>query len=109
MIYHDKHCDDYCFACETEYIWFIDSLVNDIKHLELKIIYLRFTLSKYLSEHEGEMLMCDIFSDLSAPHWDNPVYQKYMKDFCDGLNPLDNGDLSKYLKKITSGNEPRNL
>ena len=109
MTYHDMHSDDYCLNCETGYIWLIDSLVNDIKHLELKIVYLRYALSKYLPEHDGKMLMCDIFSDLSAPHWDNPIYQKYMERFCDGVNPLDNGDLNKYLKKIKRGKEIFNL
>jgi len=111
MTYQDEHiCDnDYCLACETGYLWFIDSLVKDIKHLELKIVYLRYTLSKYLPEYDGEMLMCDIFSDLSAPHWDHPIYQEYMNGFCGGENPLDNGDLSKYLKKVKRGKEPTNL
>jgi len=102
-------CDEYCLACKAEYIWFIDSLVNDIRHLESKVVYLRYTLSKNLPEYDGERLMADIFSDLSAPHWDHPVYQQYMKEFCDGTNPLDNGDLSKYLRKLKRGKEPSNL
>jgi hypothetical protein len=98
-----------CDNCIYDSYELIDSLVKDITHLESKIVYLRYTLSKHLSEHDGKMLMCDIFSDLSAPHWDKPIYQQYMKVFHDGLNPLDNGDLSKYLRSIMRGNAQSNL
>jgi hypothetical protein len=87
----------------------IDSLVRDIKHLESKIVYLRHALSKHLAVYEGERLMCDIFSDLSAPYWDNPLYQQYMEKYHDGINPLDNGDLSKYLRKVKHGKAQSNL
>jgi hypothetical protein len=100
---------DCCDNCIEGSYDLIDSLVKDIKHLESKVVYLRYALSKHLSENDGKMLMVDIFSDLSGPHWDNPLYQQYMTAFHDGLNPLDNGDLSKYLKRIMRSNVRSNL
>jgi hypothetical protein len=106
----DFYCyGDCCDNCIEESYELIDSLVKDIKHLESKVVYLRYMLSKHLSEHDGKMLMSDIFSALSAPHWDKPVYQEYMKIYHDGSNPLDNGDLSKYLKSMKQGKEQSNL
>ena len=77
--------------------------------MESKVVYLRYTLSKHLPENDGKLLMSDIFSDLSAPHYDKPVYMQYMKAYYGGLNPLDNGDLDKYLRRIKRGKELSNL
>ena len=98
-----------CDNCIEESYELIDLLVKDIKHLEFKVIYLRHALSKHLSEYDGKMLMSEIFSDLSAPYWDKPIYQKYMKEYHEGVNPLDNGDLNKYLKRVLRGKELSNL
>jgi hypothetical protein len=86
-----------------------DSLVKDVQHLEAKIVYLRYTLSKYLPAYSGEMLRCDIFSDLSRRYWDYPAYRKYMEEYNFGKDPMDDDKQAKLMMKLSRGEASANL
>ena len=99
-------CHDYCCDnCVTDFYELTDILVKDIQFLEAKVVYLRYALSQRLPERRGEMLMCDIFSDLAGGYWDNPAYQRYMEEYYDGLDPMDNEEHCRLLKRIARGEE----
>jgi hypothetical protein len=100
----------YCDGCEADFYDIIDLLVKDVKHLETKVVYLRYTLSKLLPDkHEGEMLRCDIFSDLTPNHCDHPAYQRYVSRYYSGRDPKDNWKYAKFLMKVSLGEKTLNL
>jgi len=106
----DFYCDkDYCDSCEMEYFQLIEALISNIKHLESKTVYLRFTLSNYMPLHRAELLRSDIFSDLSGSHIDLPAFQRYISACCNGIDPLDDKKHCKLLKKLSMGEEVINL
>jgi hypothetical protein len=87
----------------------IGSLVRDIQHLESKVVFLRFSLSRFLSEHDGEMLRCDIFSDLRDSYFDQLAFNKYVSKYCNGIDPLDNTERCEFLMRVSRGEEAVNL
>jgi hypothetical protein len=105
MTDHDRMTDDWCNACEMDFFDLINKFVKDIQHLESKAVHLRYLLSKYLPEYDGEMLRCDIFNDLSDSYWDHPAYQKYMSVYCDGRDPIDSKPYTDLLWKLSRGKE----
>jgi hypothetical protein len=62
--------DQYCDNCEMDFCDLIGRLVRDIQHLESKVVFLRYSLSKFLPEYDREMLRCDIFADLYGNYFD---------------------------------------
>ena len=106
----DCYCDrDYCESCEMEYFQLIEALISNIKHLEAKTVFLRYTLSNFLPLHRAELLRSDIFSDLSACHIDLPAYHRYISTCCDGTDPLDDKNHCKHLKRLSRGEVAINL
>jgi len=99
-------CDDFfCDKCAFDFYDLIERLVEGIQHLELKVVYLRYLLSKYLPEWDGEMLRDDIFRDLTGGFWDQPAYQKYLSAYHGGLDPLDSETHNDLMKKLSRGQE----
>ena len=96
---------DCCDACRQDFYHLIDCLIKDIQHLESKAVFLRYSLSKLLPEHEGEMLRCEIFSDLSGGYYDQAAYQQYIKRYCDGRDPMDGAKHCGLLTEISRGKE----
>jgi len=106
----ERYSDFYsCDNCEAEFIHLIDRLVENIRHLESKVVFLRYTLSNYLPHPDAELLLSDIFSDLSARCYDFPAYQKYMEKCCNGLDPADDEEYCKCLAKLARGESVANL
>jgi len=101
--------DDCCDKCEMDFYQLIEWLINDIQHLESKVVYLRYSLSKLLPEYDGEMLRCDIFSDLSSIHYDQPAYQRYVSRYCGGHDPVDDAEFNKLLMMLSRGEKSVNL
>lgn len=98
-----RAADDYCDQCEMDSYILIDRLVKDIQRLEAKVVYLRYSLSRYLRKHEGEMLRCEILSDLSGSYYDQPAYQRFVSDYCGGLDPMDCDKYIVYLTNLSIG------
>ena len=101
--------DDTCTNCEHDMHQLIESFVRDMQKLELRVVYLRYLLSGYLSEHNGNMLRYDIFTDLSSGYYDNPAYQKYMMNYCDGKDPMDCNPFNAQIWRISRGEEATDL
>lgn len=93
----------YCESCEMEHFQLIEHLITSIKHLESKAVFLRYSLSCYLPQHKAELLLSDIFSDLSGNCIDYPAYQRYTSIYCGGSDPMDNEEYSKYLTRLSTG------
>jgi hypothetical protein len=96
---------DYCDHCEMEYYQLIKLLIKDIQHLEAKAVRLRYSLSKSLPGCDGEMLRCEIFSDLAGNYYDQPAYQRYISSCCGGLDPMDDDNYYEFMLKISKGEE----
>jgi len=57
-------CGDCCDKCIEDAYEFIEVLVKDIQLLASEVVRLRYLLSWHLPEHTGEMVRCEIRSDL---------------------------------------------
>ena len=102
----DCEWDDYCCdKCAFDFYVLVERFVEGIQHLELKVVYLRYLLSKYLPELDGEMLRDDIFRDLTGGFWAQPAYQKYLSAYHGGLDPLDSETHNDLMKKLARGQE----
>jgi hypothetical protein len=100
--------DDYnidCEKCEYGFYQIIDLLIKDIQKLELKVVRLRYLLSGFFQEHDGKMLKCELFSDLSGGYYEQPAYEKYISNYCDGQDPMDSADFVKHLMKVSRGED----
>jgi len=95
----------FCDNCGVDFYRLIDCLIQDIRHLESKVVYLRYSLSEFLPENEGKMLKCEIFSDLSGSYSDQSAYQQYVSEYCDGQDPMDTAEYCERLKRISGGKE----
>jgi hypothetical protein len=100
---------DSCTKCEWNFYRLIEALISDIHHLESKAIYLRHLLSSYLPENDREMLRYEIFSDLTGSLLHHSAYQRYVSEYCAGIDPLDNMERFDFLKKVSQGEEPVGL
>jgi len=94
-----------CEKCEYDFYRLLELLVKDIQQLEIKVVRLRYLLSGFLPPHESEMLKCEIFSDLSGRYYDDPAYQQYMANYCDGQDPMENAEIDEYMLKVAKGKE----
>ena len=103
-------CHDVCCSnCVEDFYNLTDLLINEIQHLEAKIVFLRYTLSKHLPAYDGEMLRCDIFSDLSRRFWDHSAYREYMDEYNFGQDPMDEAKQVRRMIRISRGEESVNL
>lgn len=101
--------DDFCASHAMKFYDLIDRLIMDIQHLESKVVYLRYVLSKYLPAWDGEMLRCDIFCDLVGVYWDQPAYQEYLKEYTGGVDPMDSNAYIDFMCKLSRGEAVANL
>lgn len=95
--------DDYCDRCETDFFLLIDRLVNDVQRLISKVVCLRYSLSWYLGRHEGEMLRCDVLSDLHGDYYEQSVYQRFVSACYDGQDPMECEHYIDNLLKLSNG------
>jgi hypothetical protein len=106
----DDYRIDYDFdEYEMDFYQLIDELIADIKHLESKVVRLRYLLSGFLPEHDGKMLKCEIFSDLAGSYYSHPAYQQYVAKYCDGHDPMDSTNYVKHMMKLSHGDESVDL
>jgi len=94
-----------CDRCESRSHRLVEHLLWDIQHLEAKVVCLRYSLSRYLEKHMGEMLRCDIFSDLAGYYRELPAYQQFVDAYCCGDDPMEQDDYIQLLKKLSKGTE----
>jgi hypothetical protein len=101
----DDYDCDYCDNCEMDYYQLIERLINDIQHLESKTVRLRYLLSRFLPECDGETLRCEIFSDLAGNYYEQPAYQRHISKYYGGRDPMDDDNYCKLLLRISRGEE----
>jgi hypothetical protein len=95
----------FCENCGMDFYHLVDCLIKDIQHLESKVVYLRYSLSRLLPENDRKMLRSEIFSDLSGSYSDQSAYQQYVSEYCDGQDPMDIAEYCERLKRISCGKE----
>ena len=100
---------DYCDECEMGFYDFIDLLIMNTKHLESKVVSLRYLLSTFFPDYDAKMLRSDIFSDLSPSFYDQPVYQQYISKYYDGNDPMDDDEYCSLMIRLSRGEESVNL
>jgi hypothetical protein len=81
----------------------IERCIEDIQFLESKVVYLRYALSQYLQNHEGDMLRCEIFSGLAGTYYDQPAYQRFVSTHCGGTDPMECNSYIEFLSKLSKG------
>jgi len=90
---------------EMDFYQLINLLITDIQRLESKVVHLRYSLSSFLSEHDREMLRCEILSDLNGSYHEQSAYQQYVSFYCDGHDPMDDESFNNHLLKLSLGKE----
>lgn len=85
---------------EFWYLQLIDYIVNDIEELELEVIRLRYELSKRLPYYKGVVLRSEIYSDLAGRYEWHEAYQKYVRLYRSGQDPLENKSYYQKRKKM---------
>lgn len=97
--------DDYMSSSKLyEYCRLIEYLILDIKHLETEVVRNRYQLSQYLPPPHGELLRCDILSDLGGRYGGDPAYDSYVALFHDGHDPMDTDEWVHHIIQATKGN-----
>jgi len=104
MIYHEM-TDDYCDSCVMDSFQLINHLIKDIQLLSSEVVRLRYSLSWFLPEYDGEMIRCEIVRDLHGSYYDYPAYQHFVSEHCDGHDPLESEGFCNHMAKLSNGEE----
>ena len=91
---------DDCDRCEMDFHALIERCIRDVQFLQSKVVCLRHSLSQYLQNHEGDMLRCEIFSDLAGTYYDLPAYQRFVSTDCGGIDPMERNSYLEFLLKL---------
>jgi hypothetical protein len=104
LINHEE-ASDYCEKCETGSFQLINHLIKEIQLLSSEVVRLRYSLSWFLPKHDGEMIRCEIVSDLHGSYYDYPAYQNFVSDYCDGDDPFESEVYCNHMAKLSNGEE----
>ena len=96
---HDICCDN----CVEDSYELIDNLVKDIQLLASEVVRLRYSLSWHLPKHTGEMVRCEIFSDLHDTYYHFPIYEDFTAAYYDGDDPLQSKKFCNHLARLANG------
>lgn len=92
-----------CDRCVEDSYELIDRLVKDIQLLASEVVRLRYSVSWFLPEHMGDMIRCEIRSDLYASYYHDRIYQDYMSTYYGGDDPLQSKKFCNHLAKLAKG------
>lgn len=97
--------NDYCEKSDLDSLQLIDQLIKDIQLLSSEVVRLRYSLSYFVPKHDGEMIRCEILSDLHGSYYDYPAYRHFVSDYCDGYDPFDNEGYCAHMAKLSKGED----
>jgi hypothetical protein len=96
---HDVCCDN----CVEDSFELIDKLIKDIQLLASEVVRLRYSLSWFLPKHTGEMVRSESRSDLHGSYYGHRIYQDFISDYYDGVDPFENEMFCNHLDKLSKG------
>jgi|GEM_PF-993425 len=99
---------DCCNNCIKHAYELVGALIEDIQLLASEVVRLRYLLSWHLPEHTGEMVRCEIRSDLRSSYYHYPAYQGYVTEFCDGHDPFECEQYCKHMARLARGEKSAN-
>ena len=94
---------DCCDKCIEGAYEFIEVLVKDVQLLSSEVVRLRYLLSWHLPEHTGEMVRCEIRSDLRGNYGQYPTYQDYVSEYCNGHDPFECELYCNHMERLARG------
>jgi hypothetical protein len=83
----------------------IEVLISDIQHLESEVVRMRYELSRYLPAKERELLRSDILSNLGGRYAGNPAYDVFVREWCNGTDPMDSDEWVEHIWRLAHGEE----
>jgi hypothetical protein len=89
----------------ADYFRLIEALIADIQHLESEVVRTRYELSRYLPAKERELLRSDILSNLGGRHTSNPAYDVFVREWCNGTDPMDSDEWVEHILRLAHGEE----
>jgi hypothetical protein len=89
----------------ADYFRLIEALIADIQHLESEVVRTRYELSRYLPAKERELLRSDILSNLGGRHAGNPAYDVFVREWCNGTDPMDSDEWVEHIWRLAHGEE----
>ncbi len=102
---------NYCSECYylAEYAKLTNAMIEEIKFLRADIVRWRQALIKYLPPRWADGLRQDIFSNIFYSFEDYDAYQDFVKDYCNGEDPLDNEEDSAFLQRLKDGTDETSI
>jgi len=94
-----------CDQCEQNPYQLVHHLIYDIQLLSSEVVRLRFLLSRFLPDQDGETIRQDILSDLHSSYDDYQSYCCFVIAHCLGEDPLQEDSFVSHLMKLSRGEE----
>ena len=107
---HD-YMSDYCSDCSTinDYNRLTYEMIEEIKFLRAEVIRWRQVLIKYLPPDWAAGLEQDIYDNIFQDFEDFAAYKYFINGCCNGVDPLDNEEQSKFLARLKDGTDETSI
>ncbi len=92
-----------------KYVDLTRALLEEINDLRDEVIRWRQVLTKYLPPEWAEGLRQDILNNLCQSFEDYSAYRDYVEHYCKGVDPLDNKDRCRTIKRLIAGTDETSI
>lgn len=101
----------YCSICSLvhDYDKLTYDMIEEIKYLRAEVVRWRQVLIKYLSPEWADGLSQDIFDNIFQNFEDSVAYQSFVRNCCNGRDPLDNDEQSAFLARLRDGTDETSI
>ncbi|MCR5089283.1 MAG: potassium channel protein [Oscillospiraceae bacterium] len=108
-IYDDMGQD--CSVCNLirDYDQLTHEMIEEIKFLRAEVVRWRQVLTKYLPPRWANGLRQDIYDNVFQNFEDYAAYQTFVRNCCNGLDPLDNAEQSAFLARLRDGTDETSI
>lgn len=103
---------DYCSECSDiyDFMKLTSAMVEEINELRAEVVRWRQAMIKYLPERWADGLKQDIFDNLYLNVYeDYEAYNYYVKRCCNGKDPFDNKQRSKFMERLSKGTDDTSI
>ena len=101
----------YCSICNLahDYEKLTYDMIEEIKSLRAEVMRWRQVLIKYLSPEWADGLKQDIYNNIFHSFEYSAAYQSFVRNCCNGRDPLDNDEQSAFLARLRDGTDETSI
>ena len=101
----------YCSICGLvhDYDKLTYDMIEEIKFLRAEVVRWRQVLTKYLPSEWADGLRQDIYNNIFQNFEDSAAYQSFVRNCCNGRDPLDNDEQSAFLARLKNGTDETSI